>query len=66
MINDRGYYSLPKQERLELEEFAKGLRNGTSKVGRIISQESIRKSAENIYRIYLENMVAHRAAILLD
>jgi len=46
---------------LTLEKFAKGLRDGTSKVGRIISPESIRESAENFERIYFDYMIAHEA-----
>ena len=50
----------------DLAEFNQGLLDGTSKVGKIISQESIRKSSENLRKVYETYLVDVGAAVRVN
>lgn len=58
-------YSRNCRSYAELQEFNRGLLYGTSKLGRICSQKSIRASSEKIQDAQIEAMVNNGAAVRL-
>jgi len=53
-------------EHEEFRAFSEGLLHGTSTVGKIISLESIKQSADYMRKIYEDNLIANGAAVRIN
>ena len=59
------YWKGKEKEYASLYKFNEGLLNSTSKLGKIVSSESIRKSSQHMEDAMIEAMVNSGAAVIL-